>query len=480
MREDELRVWAARLASTELIEVLNAIFACAGSKLPEALALLETAGSGLSQPDRERVLTLEDRTFTIEQLAHEESERLRASIPAGAVAPTRNQTSVFVSYSTNDRDRAVELAGALADEGESDVFIDRWELRSNDRLAGRIREAVDRSSIVIVLLSEHSAASTWVQTEVSQALEAAASGQGPCIVLVRLDSSPIPEALSDVIHIDWRDRTRRYNVIQEITDAISGRESFNIRVGNLLRDHTDRSQNAIVARRVLADLAPGDLVQIERNQQWLCWELTVAFLPHYPVSIIVGPHGSGGAKLELIDRWFRTRNSLTLDEGSLSGGLWHASVDLRVSRTANESGQHFLGELGRLSYRRQSSYGVNPIVPTDDDAMVAVRDLILGRVTGNEDAQYAFLDAWGTLVGPPAWRTIDIVWGGAHVGMTFAFSSLFPRPTERSGAGVVIELWDPFLCSLATTELLREQLRWEWGKDVDMLNGQIDFTLGAN
>jgi hypothetical protein len=479
MREDELLRWAARLRSPELIEVLNAIIACAGSKLPEAIALLETAGSGLTQADRERVLTLKDRTFTIEQLASEESERLRASIPPGAFTPSKNQTCVFVSYSTNDRDRAVELAGALANEGDSDVFIDRWELRSNDRLADRIEEALGRSAVVIVLVSEHSSRSTWVKTEVTRAIEADARGNGPRIVLVRLDSSPIPEVLSDVIHIDWRDRERRYNVIQEVTDWIAGRDGFQLRVGKLLRDHADGSQSAVVARRLLADLAPGDLMQIDRNQQWLCWELTVAFRQQYPVSIIIGPDDDG-AQVELIDRWHRTSNMLTLTETSLAGGLWHARVDLRSSGTFNESSQHFLGSLGRLSYRRRSSQAVNPIVPTDADAMEAARDQILKRTTGNEDSQYAFLEAWYELVGPPTWRTIDIVWGGAHVGMTLAFSSMVPWPTERSGDGIAIELWDPFLCSLATTELLREQLQWEWGRDVDMLTGELDFTLGVN
>src|SRR5512145_1608702 len=61
---------------------------------------------------------------------------------------------IFLSYASEDRKLAEELSLALAQQGH-DVFFDREDLPAGDEFHSRIRHAIERSDLVVFLISAH-------------------------------------------------------------------------------------------------------------------------------------------------------------------------------------------------------------------------------------------------------------------------------------------------------------------------------------
>ena len=72
--------------------------------------------------------------------------------------------SVFISYSSKDRDKAAALAAALGDYG-LEVWWDN-NLRGGENFQDKIDEHLTNAHAVIVLLTEHALESSWVRSEV--------------------------------------------------------------------------------------------------------------------------------------------------------------------------------------------------------------------------------------------------------------------------------------------------------------------------
>jgi DNA-binding transcriptional regulator YhcF (GntR family) len=75
----------------------------------------------------------------------------------------------FLSYSHADREVADRIAKGLQASG-IDVWYDDWELLAGDSLIRKIEERIASADAFIVLLSEHSVESRWVQEELDMAL----------------------------------------------------------------------------------------------------------------------------------------------------------------------------------------------------------------------------------------------------------------------------------------------------------------------
>ncbi len=79
-------------------------------------------------------------------------------------------SDVFISYSHKDAHAAEGLARVLEKKGLS-VFFDRMSLVSGEDFSASIAREISRAKAVIVLLSEHSSRSKWVEAELQAALE---------------------------------------------------------------------------------------------------------------------------------------------------------------------------------------------------------------------------------------------------------------------------------------------------------------------
>lgn len=90
---------------------------------------------------------------------------------------------VFISYALDDSGIANELADELALRGIS-VFFDRETLVAGTNFREEIAQELRSSKAVVVLLSENTKRSSWVQEELSSVIERA---DGPKVIPVLLD-----------------------------------------------------------------------------------------------------------------------------------------------------------------------------------------------------------------------------------------------------------------------------------------------------
>lgn len=103
---------------------------------------------------------------------------------------------VYLSYASLDRALARRIAQDLRTTGV-DVWLDEWEIRVGDSIAGRIQEGLERAAFVVVLLTRHSIASGWVEKEWRSKLDLEARERRVAILPVRGDEAPIPLLLRD-------------------------------------------------------------------------------------------------------------------------------------------------------------------------------------------------------------------------------------------------------------------------------------------
>ena len=71
-------------------------------------------------------------------------------------------TSIFISHASPDRAFALRLARSLEQLGHT-VWIDAQEIQVGTSIPKAVEEAVDEAGYLIVVLSKHSAASSWCE-----------------------------------------------------------------------------------------------------------------------------------------------------------------------------------------------------------------------------------------------------------------------------------------------------------------------------
>lgn len=96
--------------------------------------------------------------------------------------------SLFISYSSKDEMLARRLHNDLQNNGVRCWFAPE-DLKIGDKFRQRIDEAIHLQDKLLLLLSEHSVASTWVETEVEAALEKEDRQQREVLFPVRLDDA---------------------------------------------------------------------------------------------------------------------------------------------------------------------------------------------------------------------------------------------------------------------------------------------------
>jgi len=98
----------------------------------------------------------------------------------------------FVSYASSDRALAERVCRVLETDGH-DVFFDRDDLGGGDAFGARIRSAIERSHILIYLISKASITPpSYALTELSIAMGVSAR-QRPSILPVRVDATSIAD-----------------------------------------------------------------------------------------------------------------------------------------------------------------------------------------------------------------------------------------------------------------------------------------------
>jgi len=115
-------------------------------------------------------------------------------------AETAEARHVFISFAYEDLDEVNLLRGQAKNDKTDLVFDDHsvkeaYDSSSADYIKRQIREKIDRVSVTVVYLSEHSAKSRWVNWEVEESIK---RGKG-VIGVYKGDHPPsnLPSAFSD-------------------------------------------------------------------------------------------------------------------------------------------------------------------------------------------------------------------------------------------------------------------------------------------
>ena len=111
--------------------------------------------------------------------------------------------AIFISYSHNDIDFALELAAQLV-MARTNVWIDSWELNVGDSILNKIQTAVAGASALVVVLSKASTQSEWCRKELTAGLMRELSEKRVIVLPALLEDCDIPLFLQDKRFADFR------------------------------------------------------------------------------------------------------------------------------------------------------------------------------------------------------------------------------------------------------------------------------------
>ncbi len=106
---------------------------------------------------------------------------------------------VFISYSSEDRERIDPIVRLVRAMKKDSVFQDFMSIRPGEKWADEIMQALAQCRTVLVFWCTHAAASDWVRQE----YEAGISGNKEMIPIL-LDDTKLPEALGVYQWLDFR------------------------------------------------------------------------------------------------------------------------------------------------------------------------------------------------------------------------------------------------------------------------------------
>jgi len=134
----------------------------------------------------------------------------------------------FISYSSKDEAFAKRLYADLQNRNVRCWFAPE-DMKIGDRIRPRIDESIRIYDKLLLVLSEHSVTSKWVEFEVEAAMDKEQEGKSPVLFPVRLDNAVLNSATAWAAHIK---RTRHIGDFTRWKDHDDYQNAFN----RLLRD----------------------------------------------------------------------------------------------------------------------------------------------------------------------------------------------------------------------------------------------------
>ncbi len=108
--------------------------------------------------------------------------------------------TAFISYSSQDQAFAERLYADLRAKGVRCWFASE-DMKIGDKIRPRIDESIRMYDKLLLVLSQHSMASKWVEYEVEAALEKEQEGKPPVLFPVRLDNTVMESTTAWAAHI---------------------------------------------------------------------------------------------------------------------------------------------------------------------------------------------------------------------------------------------------------------------------------------
>lgn len=124
---------------------------------------------------------------------------------------------VFVSYASEDRPLAMQIATRLFEEG-MEVFFDGWEIRAGDSIREKLDAGLGRCTHFVVLLTPRSVQKSWVRAEMDAAFVRRVEGECRFIPLRHdLAAAALPPLLRGLLSLQIDDfETDVTKLVEEI------------------------------------------------------------------------------------------------------------------------------------------------------------------------------------------------------------------------------------------------------------------------
>lgn len=110
---------------------------------------------------------------------------------------------IFISYSHTDAAFVNALAANLVMRN-AHVWVDTWELNVGDSILGRVQQAIQDSSALLVVLSKASVASEWCKKELNAGLMRELGEKRVVVLPVLVDDCDVPLFLREKMYADFR------------------------------------------------------------------------------------------------------------------------------------------------------------------------------------------------------------------------------------------------------------------------------------
>lgn len=108
---------------------------------------------------------------------------------------------IFISHSHKDKPQVDKIVSRLQSEGH-DIWIDSLKIRPGDNFQHKINEGLEQADALIVVISQNSFRSEWVQAEFSAIAFQQISKRERRIIPVKIDRSDVPSYLADRQYLD--------------------------------------------------------------------------------------------------------------------------------------------------------------------------------------------------------------------------------------------------------------------------------------
>lgn len=112
--------------------------------------------------------------------------------------------SVFISHAAEDKEFVRKLASDLAVHGIR-PWVDEVEIKVGDSLIDRINQGIQEADYILLVLSEASIGSRWVQEEIRVAVDRDPSGAARALLPVLIEDVELPPILRNLNYLDLRD-----------------------------------------------------------------------------------------------------------------------------------------------------------------------------------------------------------------------------------------------------------------------------------
>lgn len=126
---------------------------------------------------------------------------------------------VFVSHAGEDKTEYAEPLARKLREFGADAWLDKWEIAPGDSLVQKIfYEAMSQTDAVVVILSKTSVVKPWVAKELDVAVVRNIQKLSR-VIPVRIDDCEVPEALRDLVWLDWTREGGHEGVSKRIVES---------------------------------------------------------------------------------------------------------------------------------------------------------------------------------------------------------------------------------------------------------------------